>query len=315
MLTILMLILGAGGVVLFMANEMGRNIPAPRISLSENEISLSDASYLRNGWQKEAYPLLRNFIAASSCENKLPYILNADTLAPMIAQFYGTSVINDADTPADGFSIFELSMDDRKRGIFLMTYEQLTHLKPDDFFKPLASAEVQAGIADAGLLQNTMTRADNDTMDPVKVFAFFKRVPEGLKLDWEVFAQSKYRTFLNFVEMPAPGRSAVFRTFIVEDYPDNKHLEAGTRTYRLFDISNRSDSARVNVMVDSKIGRSLSVINWRDTKENKPGTRTVTLELKWSGEPAAPVLEISRFICWEFLGLGGEENPKPASTK
>jgi hypothetical protein len=60
------------------------------------------------------------------------------------------------------------------------------------------------------------------------------------------------------------------------------------------------------------MGRALSLINWRGTKENRPITRTATMELKWNGEPTAPELEISRFLCWEFLGLGGHQ---PAATK
>jgi hypothetical protein len=81
------------------------------------------------------------------------------------------------------------------------------------------------------------------------------------------------------------------------------------------DPANTGDTARVNVKVDSEMGRALSIINWRGTKENRPITRTATVELKWGGEPTAPELEISRFICWEFLGLGGRQPSASASTK
>jgi hypothetical protein len=147
------------------------------------------------------------------------------------------------------------------------------------------------------------------------VHAFFKRMPEGLKLDWEIFVQTKYRTLQNFVELPESGRSGIFRVFIVEDVPEKGNAVAGTRTYRVVDPANTTDSARVNVKVDSETGRTLSPINWRGTKENRPITRTATVELKWSGEPSSPELEISRFVCWEFLGLGGQETPATASTK
>jgi hypothetical protein len=89
----------------------------------------------------------------------------------------------------------------------------------------------------------------------------------------------------------------------------------GTRTYRVADPANTGDTARINVKVDSEIGRALSLINWRGTKESRPITRTATVELKWTGEPDAPELEISRFICWEFLGLGGQDTSPTASTK
>jgi len=65
------------------------------------------------------------------------------------------------------------------------------------------------------------------------------------------------------------------------------------------------DSARVNVAGDSEIGQALSILNWRGTKESQPVSKTATIELRWTDEPT-PQLELSRFICWEFLGVGGE---------
>jgi hypothetical protein len=71
------------------------------------------------------------------------------------------------------------------------------------------------------------------------------------------------------------------------------------------DPANTGDTARVVVRVDSDVGRELAVINWRGAQDARPITRTATVELRWGGEDDAPVLEMSRFICWEFLGLGG----------
>ncbi len=68
-------------------------------------------------------------------------------------------------------------------------------------------------------------------------------------------------------------------------------------------------------MLDSEIGKELSVINWRGTKQGSPVTRTATVELEWISRKDSPVLEIKRFICWEFLGLGGEESPATASAE
>lgn len=58
-----------------------------------------------------------------------------------------------------------------------------------------------------------------------------------------------------------------------------------------------------------------SIINWRGTKKNKPITHTATLGLKSTSDPSAPELEISRFVCWELLRLGGEETTVTASIK
>jgi len=315
MVVLLVLILGAGVMIHFLAGQWGRNISPPAVMKIKTDLSAADASYVRIGWQKEAYQLLRNFMAATSSKDKLPFILNGDALASKIEDFYGGVVINDSDTPADAFSVYELSLADRNRGLFLMIYDQPPQFDIKEFFRPLASAEVQAGIDEVGLLLSSVARAENFTMEPLRVHAYFKRTSAGLMLDWEVFAQTKYRTLQSFVELPEVGQTGVFRVFIVEDVPDKSRMEPGARTYRVFDTANTTDSARINVKVDSEIGRSLSIINWRDAKDSRPSTRTATVELEWAGEVNAPELEISRFVCWEFLGLGGQPAPSSGPNK
>ena len=315
MLVLLLLFLGGGAAVIFVSKELGKNVESPALKAAPVNPTVNEANYIRIGWQKEAYELLGKYMAATTTKEKLPYILNADALAPKIEDFYGGGTIIDSDTPADAFSIYELSEEDRKRGLFMMIYDQPPQFDMKEFFRPLASLEVQYGVEEADLLLSTVARVGNFAMEPLRVHAFFKRTPAGLKLDWEVFAQTKYRMFQNFVEIPEVGQSGVFRVFIVEDVPDKGRAVTGARTYRLADPANTGDNARVNVKVDSEVGRALSIINWRGTKENHPITRTATVELKWGGEKTAPELEISRFICWEFLGLGGQEPPATASAK
>jgi hypothetical protein len=273
-----------------------------------------DANYIRIGWQKDANRLLKDFLAAKKADDKLPFILNGETLAPRLKEFYGNDVIDDSDTPAGAFSVYELSEDDRKRGLFMMTYDQPPQFDMREFFRPLATMEVQYGIDEADLLLSTLARAGNFAMEPLRVHAFFKKTPKGLKLDWEIYAQTKYRTFLSFTEMPETGRTGVFRVFIVEDVPDSK-AGPGTRTYRLSDPAHTDDAARVIVKEDSDIGRSLSQLNWLGTKNGNPLTRTATVELAWTGKNGPPQLQLSHFICWEFLGLGGQENKATASAK
>ena len=315
MLVLLLLFLGAGAAVYFVSKELGRNVSSPTVSLPAANTTVSEANYIRIGWQKDAYELLRGYMAANTSEAKLPYIINSSALAPKLEDFYGGGTIIDTDTPADAFSVYELSEEDRKRGLFMMIYDQPPQFDMKEFFRPLASLEVQYGVEEADLLLSTLARVGNFAMEPLRVHAFFKRTPEGLKLDWEIFAQTKYRTFQNFVELPEIGQTGIFRIFIVEDVAEKGRMVAGARTYRLADPANTGDTARLNVKIDSETGRALSIINWRGTKENRPITRTATVELKWSGEANAPELEISRFICWEFLGLGGQETPATASTK
>lgn len=307
MIGLFLLIIAGGAAVYYIANQMGTSIEPPNFAGSAEDKEIREANYIRVGWQNDAYEVLGSFIEGTTVQEKLPYVNRADALAEQMEMFYGGVDINDSDTPADSFSIQELTEEDRKRGLFMLVYDQPHQFALKDFFRPLATLEVQYGIDEADLLLTTLARVNNFAMEPVRVHAFFKRTSEGLKLDWEVFAQTKYRLLQSFVELPDVGTPETFRVLIAEDVPEKGRGVVGARTYRIADPANPSDSARVNVKLDSEIGRALSIINWRGTKQTTPITKTATVELEWVGESDSPTLEIKRFICWEFLGLGGNE--------
>jgi hypothetical protein len=315
MVALFFMILAGGAAVYYLSSQMGKNVEPPNYGRTPEDNEIREANYIRIGWQADAYKTLDAFIAGSSVDGKLPHIINAEALRDKMDMFYGGVVINDSDTPANSFAVQELTEEDKKRGIFMLTYDQPPQFAIKDFFRPLAPLEVQYGIEEADILLGTMARMSNFAMDPVRVHAFFKRTDQGLKLDWEVFAQTKYRTFRNFTELPDVGAVETFRVLIVEDVPDKGQGVAGTRTYRMVDPANIEDSTRVNVKLDSATGKELSVINWRGTKQGVPMTRTATVELEWTGEPDNPVLTMKRLVCWEFLGLGGVEIPATASTQ
>lgn len=317
--TLLLLCLCAGVATFFVQRLLkSQNNPAltaPAIPLPQHSTAAED-NYIRTGWQRDAFQVLDSFIKGKSPAEKKAYVLDPDRVSSRMEDFYGGGVINDSDTPAETFSVYELSEQDRRRGLFMMVYDQPPQLDMKEFFSPIAPVEVQKGLQEPDILLSTMARIGNFSMEPVRVHAFFKRVNNELKLDWEVFAQTKYRTLQTFVELPETGLIQTFRVFIVEDVPGREIPEPGTRTYRIADPANTSDSARVNVKIDSELGRTLSLINWRGIKDAKPSTRTATIELKWGGTAEKPVLEINRFLCWEFLGLGGTEaQPSPGVSQ
>lgn len=283
--------------------------PAPSQEAKER----ADSHYIRVGWQKDAITVLSKFIAARTVEEKLPYIINPSQLKPQMEAFYGGSVINDLDTPAEAFSIYQLGEQDRKRGIFLLTFERPPQFEMKEFFRPLASLEVQYGIEDADILLTSLANVENFASEPVRVNAFFKKTPDGLKLDWETFAQTKYRTFETMIEFPEEGQNGVFRVVIEEDVPTKGVENPGFKTYRVSDPSSPRTSTRISVKIDSDLGRTLSQINWIGV-QNRPVNRTATIELRWVGSDQ-PALEINRILCWEFLHLGGEIGNTASSAK
>jgi hypothetical protein len=269
MLVLFLLILAIGAAVFFLSKEIGQNIPPPAVGTTPRGTSTQGPAATSSDWQKEASQVLQGYLAAPTIEGKLPYILNGESLAPRLKEFYGDRVIVDTDTPAEAFKAKPLTEEDNKRGIFMLVFDQ-----------PRPKS--------------------------MRVHAFFKRTPEGLKLDWETFVQTKYRTLQNFIKLPKAGSTGIFRVLMIEDSPTSNQTPPGTHTYRIADPAHTSDTTKITVAADSETGRTLSAINWRGTKENRPTPRTATIELRWGGESQAPKLEISRFICWEFLGLGGQ---------
>lgn len=309
---VLLLAIAAGA--LFAANWLLNQQKAAPLNTerkSGETPEMAENLYLSSGWVQDARRTLDDFIKAQTVEGKLPSIIGGESKAKELEDFYGGSEIIDFDTPASAFSEFDLSRADHEKGIFLLTYDQPAQLSMRDFFRPLAPLEVQYGVDAPDILLVTLAKVSNFTMEPMKVFAFFKRTKDGMKLDWDTFAQTKYHTMATFIDLPEPGQKSVFRVVIFEDVPPQNLSIPGYRTYRVADPAHTTASALVNVKVDSEIGRTLSTINWRNEGlEGRVPRRTATVELEWAGSHTAPELKLSRFICWEFLGLGGTADEK-----
>jgi hypothetical protein len=282
-LVLLFLILAGGGAMYyFLSQQKHAGSEPPKQAARPKAQGISDPDYVRIGWQAEAFRTLTAFMEGTDLKAKLPHIRDAESLRARMDLFYGSKAINDGGTPSTSFHVRELPPEIHKRGIFMLSYEQ------------------PAGVTSAV------------TGKPVRVYALFKWTKEGLKLDWEVFAQTKYRTLRKFAGQPKIGARETFRVLIAENEPPKGYVGTEFRTYLIKDPANLDDLARVNVKADSANGKELAAINWRGTKQGKPIIRTATVELEWVGSPDKPVLSMRRFICWEFLGLGGTENPATA---
>ena len=311
MLFLMLVILGGGyfGSQWLAQAQNAGTAPAPGTAVAPPAPKGRDAaSQDAKAWQEEAKQVLSEFLAAETPTGKAAFSIRGSELLPQMIAFYGRGPIDDSDTPLSGFASANLPAEDHKRGIYRMGFDCPPQFEMKDFFGPLASLEVQMKVEEPDLLLSSLARAGNFTSDPVKVDVFFKRTPEGLKIDWETFVQTKHRLFQSFTELPDPGRSGVFRVFVMEDVPEKGRATLGHKTYKIVDPAYRTDFTRVEVAVDSELGRALSKVNWLGVKDSRPITKTATLELEWTRE-ASPRLAIKRFLCWEFLGIGGEAIP------
>jgi hypothetical protein len=312
MLVLLLVILGGGAAGLRLIKKMAD----PSLASSGTRPSVPPANRPRpsdpNAWQEEARQTLSEFLKADTPAGKAAFSIRGSELLPRMIAFYGRGPVDDSDTPLSGFAMENLPPEDHKRGIYRMTFDRPPQFELKEFFGPIAPLEVQMKVEEPDLLLSSLARVGNFTSEPVKVDVFFKRTPDGLKIDWETFVQTKHRTFRNFTELPDPGQSGVFRVFVMEDVPEKGRATIGHKTYKVIDPAYRTDSIRVEVPVDSELGRSLSKVNWLGVKDARPVTKTATLELEWTTE-ANPRLAIKRFLCWEFLGIGGEAVPGASS--
>ena len=66
MLVLLALALLGGAVVYLASRELGRNIEPPTVKAASGDPAIREAAYIRIGWQKEAYQLLRDYMAATT---------------------------------------------------------------------------------------------------------------------------------------------------------------------------------------------------------------------------------------------------------
>ncbi|GAA5482852.1 hypothetical protein [Haloferula sargassicola] len=305
--TVILFLLLAGLVLTwFLINPSTAKQGEPSFAVTPEK---QEEYYLEKGWEDDARQVLGNFLAADTPVERAKYAIRGDELLPEMEKFYAGQKIDDSDTPVEAFSVFPLTIDDRKRGIFMLVYDQPPAFEMSEFFVPVVPLAVQYKVKEPDLLVAALGRATNFASQPLKVQAVFKRTDSGLKVDWETFVQTKYRRFREFLELPQSGHSEVFRVIVTETVPENREVPAGHRVYLVVDPAYRNDDlARVMVPVDSEIGRALSILNWRGTNGGRATSRTATLELGWS-EDEAPQLEIERFICWEFLGVGGEALP------
>lgn len=304
------LVVAALGAAVFVARDflgVPQDPDETTDQLREDEIRRT--RYLRVGWKDEARETLAKFLAAKTVGERVPYTIGGESLAAEMEEFYGGSAIDDSDTPVDAFSAYDLRMEDRERGMFLMIYDLPPQFDLGEFFRPLATLEVQYQVEPPGMLLSAFARAGNFVSEPVRVQAFFLGGDEGMRIDWHVFVQTKYRLMRQFLFSSDPGRSAVFRVMVGEDVPEGGREETGMRSYRVSDPVHRIDSALVQVPVDSEVGRLLSAVNWRGGNGVQE-MRSATVELGWEGVDD-PRIVIRRFLCWEFLGLGGQAEAGP----
>ncbi len=274
---------------------------SPRLTTEERR----DKSYRSEGWVPEAEAILTEFFQAKTISQRAALTIRGKQNEAEMERIYREFTGEEYRTPASVYSPVSLSDEDTERGIFLMTYDRPEQFALRSFFRPIPPLRVKYGLEEPNVFLQSEAALENFLDSPLKVMAFFRRSPEGLKLDWKTYSQTKFRLLKDFVENPKRGQQGVFRVSIREDIDLSERDQAGFSVFRLSDPANREDYAKILVKDSSALGQALAHLRWRDQVVPRPPIKNATVSLVWSREPETK-LQMDELICWEFLGLGGE---------
>lgn len=264
-----------------------------------------DRLYRTQGWIADAEETLEKFFQAETLAERAALTIRGSQNEAEMAAIFEEFDDDGHRTPVSVFSPVKLGEEDAERGMFLLTYNRPEQFAISSFFRPIPPMRVKYGLEEPDQFLRLEAAVSNFVDEPLRVMAFFRKTPEGLKLDWQTYAQTRYRLLNHFVNNPEPGRKGIFRVFIQEDVDIEGRDGAGYSVFRFTDPANTKDFAKVLVRDQSELGSALAHLKWRNRLVPRAPVRNATLSLVWTDDPQ-PALQMGELICWEFLGLGGE---------
>jgi len=312
----LVMVAGALAALVFLNNNGTSGlVPALEQSGIEKEVLpdietpvLTREEFIGEGWKSRAAASIQGFLEARSAREKSNYVIGGAGLLDEMERFYaGVEAVDESDTPVEGFSFQQLDIEDRRRGLFLMRFERSSEIKMSEFFRPVATLELQHGVEEPDLLLSSLASKERFSAEPMRVMGFFKEREGKLLLDWHVYTQTKYRLFKHFIDTPRPGIGGVFRLMVREALPLGLSNEAseGVRFFRFSDPAFGHDRVTITVPNDEQNGQILSEVAWINIPGKRDQNRYATVRLRWTDEEESKIA-LEELVCWEFLGLGGE---------
>lgn len=244
--------------------------------------AMDEEKYLEHGWKAEASQVLEAFLTSEYTGQRGQWVLEPGRVANILEAIETLESPPWSELSAQDFNHVDLSLNDRRKGMFLMLRK---------------------------------SGGDEDKPTEERSYAFFKRTEDGLKLDLELFLQTTGKSFQTFTAEPRPGTTRVFRVFITEDPGSNPSETDASRGYIIAGLANFDSAIRIPLTRTSPVGRILEAANFRSDDGERQIMRNATVELRWTDQPNDSKLELSRFLCWEFLGLGGKPMDEPVTLQ
>ena len=301
------------------APASGGGLPGTTSTMSDGSgpspQELSETQKIR-AENKAATEALDNFLAARTAEDRAKWVIGGEGKVEQIRNFYGRDKYEFENLKSENFAIFPMGEVDRARGIMMMDYVRPRQFKLEDFFRPIATMELQLKVETPGIHIWSGALEDSFQMEAQRVRVFLKKVDGKYLIDWDTLVQTQFRLLRDFANNPIAGNEGEFRVFIVEDVTSTLKKSDVSRVYRIADPAHSlEDQVTVEINRDSEVGQILEEIAWTDKEGLGPDNgRLATLRLSWSSD-TKPVIQIEEFICWEFLGVGGERGNHKEARK
>ena len=253
-------------------------------------------------WEGQARHVLRSFLQAQTPDEKARWVIGGKATVDRLQAIWGERLCAEEPVDPDDFAAILTGEEKSDPPIYLLLYDRPVQMDIKKYLRPLVSMEVMQGAVPLDPLTKTLTEPENFEMPPLKIEAFFKQTADGLRLDYDLYLQTRHRTLHTFAESAPVGAKAVFRAIIIEDVPLLPDKKNQRRVYRITDPIHISDSYRVTTALDSPTSQLLSQIHWYGMSGVKSQFAAATVRVS---KHAVGEIHLDELICWDFDGLAG----------
>jgi hypothetical protein len=253
-------------------------------------------------WEGEARHVLRSFFQAQSAEAKARWVIGGKATVERLHALWGERLFAEDPVDPNDFAAILTGEEKSDPPIYLLLYDRPVQMDIKKYLRPLVSMEVMQGTEPLDPLTKTLTEPENFEMPPLKIEAYFKQTTDGLRLDYDLYLQTRHRTLYTFAESAPVAASAVFRVIIIEDVPLFAEKKNQRRVYRITDPIHIDDSYRITTALDSPASKQLSEIHWYGMSGVKSQFAAATVRVS---KQAGGEIHLEDLICWDFDGLAG----------
>lgn len=254
-------------------------------------------------WRAEAMDVLERFLTAKTPQEKARYVIGGQNTVARLQAYWGQQLYQETAVDAHDFAAIFTGNEEGELPVYLLMYDRPVQYDMKTFFRPLVSMEVIQGVERLDPLTKTLTEPQHFEQEALKIGAYFKPGDDGLRLDYDLYLQTRYRTLHAFAESAAVNSLGTFRVVMVEDVPLADEKRKQLRVYRITDPMHLDDSFRVCTSYQSDVAQRLQEIHWYGTIGKKADFAAATVTIR---KITQDTLLLESLVCWDFEGLAGE---------